>query len=60
MTYKMVSEYGNAIYYVDTERAKEDLIRRGYHEEKPKAAAPKENKPKTGTTKRVKKNDNEN
>lgn len=42
--YKMVSEYGNAVYYVDTETEKERFLRLGYHEEtagqikKPKAA----------------------
>ena len=30
----MVNEYGSAIYEVETEREKNELIRRGFHEEK--------------------------
>lgn len=59
MSYKMVSEYGNAIYYVNTERERNEFLRRGYHEEKPEAAAPKRTQPKKGATKRVTKNDNQ-
>lgn len=44
--FKMVSEYGNAVYYADTETEKERFLRLGFHEEtetagqikKPKAA----------------------
>lgn len=32
----MVSEYGNAVYEVKTERQRDELIAKGYHEEKPK------------------------
>ena len=41
MSYKMVSEYGNVIYNVNTEREKEDLERRGFKCE------PQADKPKT-------------
>lgn len=43
--YKMVSEYGNAVYYVSTETEKERLLRLGFHEET--AATGQIKKPKT-------------
>ena len=33
MVYRMVNEYGNALYEVKTEREREEFIRRGFHEE---------------------------
>lgn len=38
--FKMVSEYGNAVYYVETKTEKEDLERRGFTEEKTEEAKP--------------------
>lgn len=35
MSFRMVSEYGNAIYYVKTERERDEFLRKGYREEKP-------------------------
>ncbi|MBQ2390915.1 MAG: hypothetical protein II306_04020 [Clostridia bacterium] len=32
--FRMVNECGNAIYEVETEHQKNELIRRGFHEEK--------------------------
>lgn len=36
--YKMISEYGNAIYYVDTESERQRFLRLGFSEEKPETA----------------------
>lgn len=38
--FKMVSEYGNAVYYVETKTEKEDLERRGFTEEKTEEEKP--------------------
>ena len=38
MRYRMVSEHGNIIYIVNTEREKEHFERLGYREEKQKTA----------------------
>ena len=39
--YKMVSEYGNAIYFVETESEKEKMVRLGFHEEQEKMNNPR-------------------
>ena len=39
--FKMVSEYGNAIYFVETESEKEKMVRLGFHEEQEKMNNPR-------------------
>ncbi len=54
MAFKLANRYGNAICYAETEKEKQDLISRGFHE------VPQESKKavKTNTSaKRGKKND---
>lgn len=46
--YKLVNDYGNAIYYAETEQERNELLSRGFHEE----VKPKKGKAKSKEAKR--------
>ena len=50
--FKMVSEYGNVVFYVDTEREKENFERLGFKEEESEKKEAKSNTESTPITRK--------